>query len=64
MKLLLLIIAATVVVGCNSGVTAGDSDAMRKEFTQENYEKAMIAAGKGEELEREKAAAAARGEQQ
>ena len=33
----------------------------RQEMSQENYEKAMIAAGKGAELEKEKAAAASRG---
>lgn len=56
-------LASLVLAGCSSGVTAGDSAETRKEFSQENYEKAMIAAGRGEELKREKEAAAQRGEQ-
>jgi hypothetical protein len=42
-------------MGCpKSEVTESDSEAMRKEFSQENYEKNMKAMGKGAELEEEK----------
>jgi hypothetical protein len=36
---------------------------VREDFSQEKYEDAMKKAGRGEELEKEKQAAAARGEQ-
>lgn len=57
-----LSIVALFLVGCKSEVTNGDTQAMKREFSQENYEKAMHAAGKDAELQREKDAAARRGE--
>ena len=35
-------------------VTQSDSEKNKEEFSQDSYEKAMIAAGKGKELEAEK----------
>jgi len=51
-----LFIAAVCINGCvgDSEVTRDDVEKNKKEFSQENYEKAMIAAGKGKELEEEK----------
>ncbi len=57
------LIACVIATGCNAGVTESDTAKMRKEFSQANYEKAMIAAGKGAQLQKEKQAAASRGEQ-
>lgn len=49
------ILAVLALAGCNSGeITEADQEKMKKEFSQENYEKAMIAAGKEKELEEEK----------
>ena len=54
------IIALTVLglmlVGCapDTEVSQADVEKNQKEFSQENYEKAMIAAGRGKELEEEK----------
>lgn len=49
------ILAALALAGCSSGeVSEADQEKMKKEFSQENYEKAMIAAGKEKELEEEK----------
>ncbi|MBC8065381.1 MAG: hypothetical protein H7Y17_11155 [Chlorobia bacterium] len=44
------------VAGCvpDAEVSQSDSQKNRQEFSQENYERAMIAAGKGKELEEEK----------
>lgn len=59
-----MLLIAVAAIGCSkSEVTADDMAKVRKDFSQENYEKAMIAAGKGAELEKEKAAAASRGDQ-
>lgn len=53
--LLLAAAASLLAAGCQSGVTSdADSQKVLKEFSQENYEKAMINAGKGKELEEEK----------
>jgi PBP1b-binding outer membrane lipoprotein LpoB len=51
-----LIAAAMLMVGCtpDTEVSQADVEKNQKEFSQENYEKAMIAAGKGKELEEEK----------
>lgn len=51
-----LFITAVCISGCvgDSEVTRDDVEKNKKEFSQENYEKAMIAAGKGKELEEEK----------
>ena len=52
------------LAGCSTGgVSNSDTAEIKKEFSQANYEKAMIAAGKGAELQREKDAAAKRGGQ-
>lgn len=54
------IIALTVLglmlVGCapDTEVSQADVEKNQTEFSQENYEKAMIAAGRGKELEEEK----------
>lgn len=46
---------ALVVAGCNSsGVSESDQAKVSKEFSRESYEKAMVDAGKGKELEEEK----------
>ena len=51
------------LAGCSSGtVTQSDNAKVKAEFSQEEYEKAMKKAGRGAELEAEKAAAAKRGE--
>jgi hypothetical protein len=57
----LLILSA---IGCSAGGDVSDTDMAkaRSEMSQEKYEEAMRAAGKGAELDREKAAAASRGE--
>lgn len=53
--LLALAVAAAALAGCNTGtITEGDTERMRKEFSQENYEKNMKAMGKEKELEEEK----------
>ena len=53
--LLALALVSTVLGGCNTGtITEGDTERMRKEFSQENYEKNMKAMGKEKELEEEK----------
>lgn len=53
---LVLAVAGLSLVGCapSGEVTQADQEKMKKEFSQENYEKAMIAAGKQKELEEEK----------
>ena len=55
-----IVIAAVIVgmlasLGCHTENTQADNDAIRKEFSQENYEKNMKAMGMGAELEAEKA---------
>lgn len=62
-RFLILLAACTFVVGCGSGVSASDSAEMRKEFSQDKYEKAMIAAGRGAELEEQKRLEAQRNSQ-
>jgi hypothetical protein len=46
----------SMLFGCapDSEVTQADVEKNQKEFSQENYEKAMIAAGRSKELEEEK----------
>jgi hypothetical protein len=53
---LTILIAGIALAGCgvDSEVTQSDVEKNRKEFSQENYEAAMIKAGKGKELEEEK----------
>lgn len=47
--------AAVIAVGCGAGVvTESDSQRVRDQFSQEAYEKAMIEAGRGDELEAQK----------
>lgn len=43
-----------VLAGCGQGVTQGDQDDVKAEFSQENYERAMRASGREKELEEEK----------
>ena len=54
---LLLATVALVAAACNSKGEVTEADAARNkaEFSQENYEAAMKAAGKGDELAAEKA---------
>ena len=49
-------VLGAMLCGCapDAEVTQADVEQNQKEFSQENYEKAMIAAGKGKELEEEK----------
>lgn len=46
-------LTATLMFGCGSG-TANDQKAMEAKYNQGEYEKAMIAAGRGAELEEQK----------
>lgn len=62
MRASIALLCGILLAGCNVGVSQSDTAAVRKEFSQENYEKAMKAAGKGAELEKEKEAAAQRGD--
>jgi hypothetical protein len=65
MRWILAIVLTVACLGCaKSEVSSDDMAKVRDDFSQDKYEKAMIAAGKGAELEKEKAAAAARGESQ
>ena len=51
-----LVLVAAVLGGCvKDEVTEADAQKMKNDFSQESYEKAMIAAGKEKELEEEKA---------
>ena len=61
-SLALLVMAVFSVVGCNPSteVSAADAEKNKQAFSQESYEKAMIKAGKGDELAAEKARNAAR----
>jgi Pyruvate/2-oxoacid:ferredoxin oxidoreductase gamma subunit len=52
---LIALAAGLVLAGCKTEVTEADSQRMREEFSQENYERNMKAMGKGAELEAEKA---------
>lgn len=53
-----LLMIAAVLTGCNTGdVSTSDMESVREEMSQENYEKAMREAGRGAELEAEKAEA-------
>ena len=59
------LVAALGTQGCSkSEVSQSDTAAVRAEFSQDKYEAAMKAAGREAELEKEKAAASARGESQ
>lgn len=64
MKKLLLLCAVAcgiLAMGCNAGtVSQSDQEALRKENGTEAYEEAMKKAGRGAELEAQKAADAAR----
>jgi Tfp pilus assembly protein PilO len=63
--LIVAFVAAISFVGCaKEGVTEDDAKRMKEEFSQENYEKAMKAAGKEKELEEQKAREAARTDSQ
>jgi hypothetical protein len=62
-RIVLFGLGALVMGGCATGVTASDSAQVRSDFSQDKYEAAMKAAGKGAELQKEKEAAAARGGQ-
>jgi hypothetical protein len=54
-------LAAIALIGCDPGtVSQDDMEAVREEMGTEAYEKAMKDAGKGDELEAQKAADAAR----
>jgi hypothetical protein len=55
-QLVALVILGAMAIGCapDTEVTQSDVEKNQKEFSQENYEKAMIAAGRGKELEEEK----------
>ncbi len=67
MKTVIALAAVCLAIcGCDSksDVTASDTAAVRAGFSQDKYEAAMKAAGKGAELEKEKAAAAKRGDGQ
>jgi hypothetical protein len=49
------------VMGCDPGtVSQGDQESMRKEMSTETYDEAMRKAGRGAELDAQKAADAAR----
>jgi hypothetical protein len=49
-------VALLAAVGCvKSEVTEGDSNSVKKEFSQDNYDAAMKASGKTQELDEEKA---------
>lgn len=51
------------LAGCNVGeVSQGEMEEVRKEMSYETYEEAMKKAGRGDELERDKAEAARRRE--
>jgi hypothetical protein len=53
-----LLMFSVVLTGCNTGdVSTADMDAVKEEMSRENYEKAMKEAGRGDELEKEKAEA-------
>ena len=65
MRWVLLVLAASLLVGCaSSGVSEADMKKQREEFSQDNYEKQMKAMGKEKELEEEKARAAERAAQE
>ena len=53
-SLLGLLILSVVAVGCRTGNSEADTQALKEEFGQANYEKAMKESGKGAELEAEK----------
>lgn len=55
MRKLISVLPLLILAGCAStGVTEADQAAIQKEFSKDNYEKAMKDAGKGAELEEEK----------
>ncbi|MEJ5171958.1 MAG: hypothetical protein WHU10_13305 [Fimbriimonadales bacterium] len=56
MRVLPLLLAATVLFGCSagSGVTESDAQKVKEEFSTENYEKAMRESGRADELEAQK----------
>lgn len=60
--MLLLVTSVALVAGCDddSTTTTSEAEQVRQEMSQENYEDAMIKAGRGDELEKQKAADAAR----
>lgn len=51
---------AAAIVGCSSGVTDADQKALEAKYSQAEYEKAMIANGRGAELEEQKRISAER----
>ncbi|MBX3113951.1 MAG: hypothetical protein KF836_05240 [Fimbriimonadaceae bacterium] len=61
-SLLLLVSLVGALIGCDdeSTITTEESEQVRKEMSQEAYEDAMIKAGRGAELEQQKAAEEAR----
>ncbi len=58
---LFVLASAAVLAGCNSDamMTEGESENLRQEFSEENFEKAMIESGRQAELEEHKAREAA-----
>jgi len=53
--LIALLVLVSVVAGCaKSELSNEDIAAQKKQYSKENYEKAMIAAGKEKELEAQK----------
>jgi len=55
---LCLAVAFVALIGCDdeSTITTSESEQVREEMSQEKYEDAMIKAGRGAELEQQKAA--------
>lgn len=51
--------ALVAASGCKSGVSESDMQQVNKNFSRDSYEKAMKDAGRGKELEEEKAKEAA-----
>jgi len=53
---LILLVVLLGTVGCvKSEITESDSSNVKKQFSQESYEEAMIKSGKEQELQEEKA---------
>lgn len=58
----LLLVTLVTLIACDdeSTITTSESEQVRQEMSQEAYEDAMIKAGRGAELEQQKAAEEAR----
>lgn len=62
MRALLGLLAVAALAGCSSGgISEADNAKLKEDFSKEKYEEAMRKAGRGAELEAEKAAAEKRG---